>query len=165
MYLFTCSVIKWPFANNKVQLLYRGMFRQTGNWLINVPAINASCLSASARWGAAAQRWLLYQIAFGSEKCTKKKKTSRSREATAGNALHIVYSLHCLIRLITLPVLLARAQRQAHKHKEFEGLRVCRYNSVNASRRAQPSTKMPAECNYRLRLLVNLPVLTLVSSL
>lgn len=24
--------------------------------------------------GAAAQRWLLYQIAFGSEKCTEKKR-------------------------------------------------------------------------------------------
>lgn len=66
--------------------------------------------------GAAAQRWLLYQIAFGSEKCTKKKKkTSRSRERTAGNALHIVYSLH------SLPVPLARAQRQVHKHGDFEG--------------------------------------------
>lgn len=118
-------------------------------------------------WGAAAQRWLLYQIAFGSEKCTrkKKKKTSRSREGTAGNALHIVYSLHSPIRLITLPVLLARAQRQAHKHGEFEGLRVYQCISINACRRAQPSTKMPAECNYRLQLLVNLPLLNLVSSL
>lgn len=95
----------------------------------------------------------------------KKEKTSRSRERTAGNALHIVYSLHSLIRLITLPVLLARAQRQAHKHGEFEGLRVCQYISMEAWRRAQPSTKLPAECNYRLRLLVNLPVLNLVRSL
>lgn len=88
--------------------------------------------------GAAAQRWLLYQIAFGSEKCTeKKKKTSRSRECTAGNALHIVYSLHSLLRLITLPVPLARAQRQVHKHGDFEGSCVCQYISTDAGRRAQ----------------------------
>lgn len=116
--------------------------------------------------GAAAQRWLLYQIAFGSEKCMEKKqKTSRSRECTAGNALHIVYSLHSLLRLITPPVPLAQAQRQAHKYGDFEGSCVCQYISTDAGRRAQPSANTPAERNYRLWSLVNLPVSHLVSSL
>lgn len=153
--------MKWPFANNKVQLLHREMLRQTGNWLINVTAINASWLSARVRWGAAAQRWLLYQIAFGSEKCARKKKreTFPLLWTHSGKCVaHCLQPLHSLIRLITLPVLLARAQRQAHKHGEFEGLRVCQYISMDVCRCARPSTKIPAECNYRLRLLVNLPV-------
>lgn len=152
--------MKWPFANNKVQMLYREMFSRTGNWLITETAINASWLSASVCWGGSSTAMALVPNCLWEWEVHEKKKENFPLPWT--------HSGKCVAHCLQLTQPAYPACSSAETSAQTRGL--WRLVFVSTFRRMlvdvrKLSAKTPAERNYRLRSLVNLPVSHLVSSL